>query len=129
MILKRACWTLVIGCYALVFIAFISSLLSCAAFTASEQAELAAIQTDIDTLVTQISTGELTVKEGLEVAARLKGRLEKLRQAGYSLSELLLGMLATFIGGGVLLKSPGALAILELILGKKAAPVTGKKAA
>lgn len=133
MIIRRTCWALVIGCYVLLFAALISSTFSCAAFTASEQAELAAIQTDIDTLVTKISTGELSVKEGLETAARIQGRLETLRGKGYSLAELLIGMLSTFVGGGILLKSPGVVAILgaikDALVGKTAVAKSGKKVA
>ena len=121
MIRKNACWSIIIGTYIVCLIAFASSFWSCAAFTPNEMMEITSIQQDIDSLVNKISTGELTVQEGLEKVAEVRLRLEKLKSAGYSFTEILIAVLASLATGGVVFKSPGFLSVLAMIFGKSEA--------
>lgn len=110
-------WIMVIASY----IIFAAALLqSCASFSEADKARIAAIQGEIVTLVDKVSTGELTIAQAKEIAARLQGELEALKGSGYSWTEILVGLLGAFVAGALGVKSPGILAVLQGALGKKA---------
>ena len=111
-------WLMVVLSYVLLAAAILQS---CASFSDADKARIAAIQGEIVTLVDKVESGELTITQAKEIAAKLQLELEALKGSGYSWAEILVGLLGAFVAGALGVKSPGVIAMIQGVLGAKKA--------
>ena len=98
-----------------------AGLQGCGTFSSEQQERIASIQGEIISLVDKVATGELTITQAKEIAAKRQLELEALKESGLSVWGIIAGLLGAFVAGAIGIKSPGVPTLLKTMFGQKAA--------